>query len=204
MVAFQIYSNGWSSFVNEKKKIFDRAIISQGQSIVGLMSLFVQNIYSVRSIVLLFDESTRMYYSDVSLFDDLSTELIREIFDYLAPHHLLGAFENLNSRFSSIITQHTFCLPKIDMMSRQLYQYYITYIIPKYACQFRLLHFSNDPTVGAIDEFLRTINNNIYSVLAISLRAIEIFDITEQTFQLLIDHFHHFYHVANSNDQTPW
>lgn len=134
-------------------------------------------------------------YGDVSLFEDLSTELIREIFDYLAPHHLLDAFENLNSRFLSIITQHAFCVPEIDKMNRQLYQYYTTYILRKYASQFLSLYFSDDPTVGAIDAFLRTINSNLYSVLAISLRAIKIFDITEQTFQSLIDHFHNFHHV---------
>jgi hypothetical protein len=134
-------------------------------------------------------------YGDVSLFEDFSTELIQEIFDYLAPHHLLSAFENLNSRFLSIITQHTFCLPKSDKMSRQLYRYYMTYVLPKYGSQFRSLYFSDGQTVGAIDEFLCTINSNLYPVLEISLRVIKIVDITQETFPS-------FSSCAHSDDHT--
>jgi hypothetical protein len=115
----------------------------------------------------------------------------REIFDYLAPHHLLNAFENLNSRFLSIITQHTLCLPESSKMSCQTYEYYMTNILPKYGSQFASLYFSEAHAVGSITAFLCTKNNNLFSVLATSLRIITIVDITRQTFQSLIDHFPH-------------
>lgn len=134
-------------------------------------------------------------YDHVTLLEDLSTEMIREIFDYLAPHHLLNAFENLNSRFLSIITQHTLCLPESSKMSCQTYEYYMTNILPKYGSQFASFYFSEAHAVGSITAFLCTINSNLFSVLATSLRIITIVDITRQTFQSLIDHFHHFPHV---------
>ena len=39
-------------------------------------------------------------------FDQLSTEIILEIFDYLSSHEILYAFFNLNRRFNSILSQH--------------------------------------------------------------------------------------------------
>jgi hypothetical protein len=134
-------------------------------------------------------------YDDVSLFEDLPTEIIREIFDYLTPHHLLDASENLNNRFLSIITQQTLCLSDNDTMTRQTYQYYMKYILPKYGSQFASLHFSENNAVDSISEFFHTLNSNIFSILATSLRVMKIVDINQHIFQSLIDHFHYFPHV---------
>ncbi|CAF4287389.1 unnamed protein product, partial [Adineta steineri] len=84
--------------------------------------------------------------SSHTLFEQFPVELIRSIFEYLSPLDLLNAFEELNSRFSSIIREHPLCLPNNRRMSLNVYEDYMEYVLPEYSSQIVYLHLSEHRT----------------------------------------------------------
>jgi hypothetical protein len=56
-----------------------------------------------------------------SQLEHLPIEILRIIFEYLSPHDLLFAFNNLNHRLTSIVAQQSLCLPNNQYMSLDLY-----------------------------------------------------------------------------------
>ena len=107
------------------------------------------------------------------LFKHLSVELIRLIFEYLAPHDLLNAFEELNGRLSSIILQHPLSLPNNRRMSRDVYYDYILHILPDYSSQIVYLHLSERRAPHAVDSFLAELSHQSVSFPALKAMTIE-------------------------------
>jgi hypothetical protein len=90
-----------------------------------------------------------------SQLEHLPIELIRFIFEHLAPHDLLFAFKNLNRRLTAILAQQPLCLPNNRYMNRDLYFDYIHSIVPEHASQIVYLHLSERYASHAVDYFWR-------------------------------------------------
>ncbi|CAF4920385.1 unnamed protein product, partial [Rotaria socialis] len=75
-------------------------------------------------------------------FQDLPVELFRHIFEYIAPHDLLNAFERLNRRFDIMLAQQPLWLPNNRQMSIQLYCHYLKKIVTKHPSQIVYLYLS--------------------------------------------------------------
>ncbi|CAF3887774.1 unnamed protein product [Rotaria sordida] len=72
-------------------------------------------------------DSKRKFYTH---FEDLSNEIIYEIFDYLDIYHIYEAFSNLNKRFDNFLVSSTFPIKiNISSMSKTNFQYYYTNIL---------------------------------------------------------------------------
>ncbi|CAF1120141.1 unnamed protein product [Rotaria sordida] len=77
-------------------------------------------------------------------FEDLSNDLIYEIFEFLNGYDLYEAFSNLNSRFENLLI-HSILPLKIDtsLMSKSTFQRYYNDIIKRNKHRFKLICLSN-------------------------------------------------------------
>src|ERR1700734_4109266 len=120
-----------------------------------------------------------------TLFEHLSVELFRLIFEYLAPHDLLFAFNNLNQRFTVILAQQPLYLPNNRHMNFNLYVKYITSIIPNHISQIIYLNLSERRAPHAVDLFLSVVPLEAHNWPA--LKAVTIEDVPCHTLELLLD-----------------
>ena len=86
--------------------------------------------------------------------EDLSVELFRLIFEYLAPHELFQAFTHLNSRFTAILAQQPLCLPNNRQMPCKRYLDYISKISDEYASRIVYVHLSERYAPHAVNDLL--------------------------------------------------
>ncbi|CAF1936031.1 unnamed protein product [Rotaria magnacalcarata] len=114
-------------------------------------------------------------------FEDLSNEIIYEIFGFLDFRHTYDAFSNLNKRFQNFLTNLTLPI-NIDMssMSKSDFQKYYKQIIIPNTHRIKSLHLSNP---FSIDLFLT--HNCIISKL-IRLKTLILYDIQSIDFQNLL------------------
>ncbi|UJR17364.1 hypothetical protein I4U23_004259 [Adineta vaga] len=82
--------------------------------------------------------------SSMTCFEDLSNELIYEIFDHLDFYHINESFSNLNSRFNNLINS-PICPIKVNLssISKSTFEHYYTHIIIPYPNRITLLRLSN-------------------------------------------------------------
>jgi hypothetical protein len=118
--------------------------------------------------------------------EDLSVELFRLIFDCLAPHELLRAFNNLNNRFTAILAQQPLWLPKNHHMNCELYLDYIS-MISAYASQFVYLHLTERYAPHAVDELLSEVCGDDDSFTLPALKAATVEDLSPDAFISLIE-----------------
>ncbi|CAF3610962.1 unnamed protein product [Rotaria socialis] len=113
-------------------------------------------------------------------FEDLSNEIIYEIFGFLDFRHTYDAFSNLNKRFQNFLTNLTLPI-NIDMssMSKSDFQKYYKQIIIPHTHRIKSIHLSNP---FSIDVFLT--HNCIISKL-IRLKTLILYDIQSIDFQNL-------------------
>ena len=116
--------------------------------------------------------------------EHLSVELFRLIFEYLAPHELFQAFDNLNSRFTAILARQPLCLPNNRRMPYELYQNYISKI-SAYAPRLVYLHLSERYAPHAVDELLSKVAGESLTLPALKAAIIE--DLPPNTFISLIE-----------------
>ena len=114
----------------------------------------------------------------------LSVELLHLIFEYLAPHELLQAFNNLNNRFTAILARQPLCLPNNRQMTYELYRNYISKI-SCYASQIVYVHLSERYAPHAVDELLDELCDDSFALPA--LKAATIQDLPPNTFLSLIE-----------------
>ena len=112
-------------------------------------------------------------------FQDLPIELFRHIFEYLAPHDLLNAFERLNRQFDIMLAQQPLCLPNNRQMRIELYYHYLKKIVSKHASQIVCLHLSERSAPCTVDYFLSEVP---------SLKAVTIEDISRNVLEVLLYH----------------
>jgi hypothetical protein len=118
--------------------------------------------------------------------EDLCVELFRLIFDYLTPHELLQAFNNLNKRFTAIIDQQPLCLPNNRHMTYELYHDYVSKI-SVFASQIVYVHLSERYAPHAVDELLDEVCRDDDSFALPALKAVTIQDVPPDTFRVLVD-----------------
>jgi len=110
-----------------------------------------------------------------SQLEHLPIEILRIIFEYLAPHDLLFAFNNLNRRLTSILAQQSLCLPNNQYMSLDLYLDYINSIVLKHASQIVYIHLSERYAPHAVDFFWR--EPSLIKLTWSALKAVTIDDV---------------------------
>jgi hypothetical protein len=116
--------------------------------------------------------------------EDLCVELFHLIFEYLAPHELLQAFSNLNSRFTAILAQQSLCLPNNRHMTYELYRNCISKI-SVYASRIVYVRLSERYAPHAVDELLSEACDDPFTLPALKAATIE--DLPPNTFISLID-----------------
>ncbi|CAF4803890.1 unnamed protein product [Rotaria sp. Silwood1] len=119
------------------------------------------------------------------LFEDLSVELFNLIFEYLTPHDLFLAFNNLNQRFTSILAQQPLFIPNNRYMNLNLYLNYLISIIPNHISQIVYLHLSERRAPHAVDLFLSTVPLEAHNWSA--LKAVTIEDVPFHALEALLD-----------------
>ncbi|CAF3736553.1 unnamed protein product [Rotaria sp. Silwood1] len=126
-------------------------------------------------------DSNNSLTKSIIRFEDLSNDIIYEIFDFLDFRHAYDAFSNLNKRFQNFLTNLT--LPvNIDMssISKSDFQKYYKQIIIPNIHRIKSLHLSNP---FSIDIFLT--HNCIVSKL-IRLETLILYDIQSKDLQNLL------------------
>ena len=118
--------------------------------------------------------------------EDLSVELFRLVFEYLAPHELLQAFNNLNNRFTAILARQPLCLPNNRQMPYELYQNYISKI-SDYASRIVYVHLSERHVPHAVDDLLSEVCGDDEPFTLPALKAATIEDLPPDTFLTLIE-----------------
>ena len=118
----------------------------------------------------------------ISVFEDLSNELIYEIFDYLHFHHAFESFYDLNTRF-----QHFFLHGNLPMqinlpsISKPLFRRYVTQMIQPNTDRIQSLRISNHFSIDMYLYFIPMMNS--FS----RLEALTITDIELEHIQAIID-----------------
>lgn len=94
----------------------------------------------------------------ITCLEDLSTELLMSIFDYLTSIEILVAFFNLNQRFSLIIyyyLQPGYRLTQLDLnhTNYSTYKLFLKDILPKFKSRITSFKVGSDYHYGQIDIF---------------------------------------------------
>ena len=81
-----------------------------------------------------------------SQFENLSNEILYEIFDYLNHYHVYQAFNPLNSRFNNLLYHSNTPLHvNMSFLSKSKFQRYLTQMVLPNSDRIRSLHFANRP-----------------------------------------------------------
>ncbi|CAF1586584.1 unnamed protein product, partial [Adineta steineri] len=80
----------------------------------------------------------------ITTFEDLSNELLYEIFDYLIDYHAFQAFCYLNNRFQNLFLHSNFPIKiNIREISKSEFEYYLKHIIKPCTKRIKLFRVSN-------------------------------------------------------------
>jgi hypothetical protein len=101
----------------------------------------LQNNIGFFNIDLLFFSFTE---ESISIFEDLSNELVYEIFEFLDFHHAYQSFYNLNSRFRNLFVYSNLPIKiNISSISKSAFHRYLTDIITPHTNRIQSLRLSN-------------------------------------------------------------
>ncbi|UJR20059.1 hypothetical protein I4U23_023193 [Adineta vaga] len=108
----------------------------------------------------------------ITTLEDLSNELIYDIFDYLLDHHAFQAFYNLNIRFQNLFLNSTFPIKiNISFISKPNLQHYFTHIIKP--CTNRIEYFQLSNSCIDPCSLLFSIMKNLTQLSTLILNHIE-------------------------------
>ena len=106
-------------------------------------------------------------------FEDMSNELIYEIFEFLDFHHAFESFYDLNIRFQNLFVYSNFPIKiNISTISKSTLQRYLKHIVIPYTDRITSLRLSN-PFVADMILLLSPIMLNLTRLKALSLNNIE-------------------------------
>lgn len=116
-----------------------------------------------------------------SLFNDLSNDLLLEIFDYLDVFDLFQAFFNLNQRFNRLIAdEHNYFQANMISIGNQQFLFYKNLILPKIGAYIRYLSISDQ--MNYLQILLRSISfRNLISIRLYDVQLSELLSILEQS-----------------------
>ncbi|CAF4083722.1 unnamed protein product, partial [Adineta steineri] len=85
---------------------------------------------------------------DIRIFEDISNELLREVFEYFDGYEIYYSFFNLNKRFQNLLTSSTLRIKiHTSFISKPIFQKYYTHFIEPYKHRIKSLHLSNPCTM---------------------------------------------------------
>jgi hypothetical protein len=117
----------------------------------------------------------------ITHFEDLSNDMIYEIFDFLDFRHIYDAFSNLNNRFKNLLTNSTLPINiNMSFMFRSNFEKYYKNLIIPYVHRIKLLHLSNPFSI----DLLFT-HDSILSKL-IRLETLILNDIASEDVQIIL------------------
>ncbi|CAF4940100.1 unnamed protein product [Rotaria sp. Silwood1] len=109
----------------------------------------------------------------ISVFEDLSNELIYEIFEYLDFHHVFEAFHDLNERFQNLLINSNLPIKiNISSMSKYRFQRYLTYFIIPQTYRIKSFRLSN-PFAADMCLLLFPIMTNLTRLESLTIHNIE-------------------------------
>ncbi|CAF3324483.1 unnamed protein product [Rotaria socialis] len=119
------------------------------------------------------NETDCLIKDDITTLENLSNELIYEIFEFLNYHHAFQAFYDLNQRFQDFFLNSNLPIKiNISSMSKSKLQQYLTHIIKPYAYRIEFFRLSNPfidlsllllPIMKTLTQLTTLILNNIES-----------------------------------------
>jgi hypothetical protein len=98
--------------------------------------------------------------SHISFFEELSNELVYEIFEYLDFHHAFETFYDLNQRFQNLFVHSNLPIKiNISSISKSTFHRYLTHIVIPHTDRIKSLRLSNPFTTDMILLFFPTMKN---------------------------------------------
>jgi len=95
----------------------------------------------------------------ITVFENLSNELIYEIFEFLDLHHAFQTFYNLNKRFQNLFIHLNLPIKiNISSISKSTFQHYLEYVITPHAKQIISLRLSNPFSGNMFSSFTELTN----------------------------------------------
>ncbi|CAF4630955.1 unnamed protein product [Rotaria sp. Silwood2] len=90
------------------------------------------------------NETNCLIKENITILENLSNELIYEIFEFLNNHHAFQAFYDLNQRFQNLFLNSNLPIKiNISYIRKSKLQHYLTHIIKPYAYRIELFRLSN-------------------------------------------------------------
>ncbi|CAF5048665.1 unnamed protein product, partial [Rotaria sp. Silwood1] len=118
------------------------------------------------------NETNCLIKENITILENLSNELIYEIFGFLNNHHAFQAFYDLNQRFQDLFLKSNLPIKiNISSISKSKLQHYLTHIIKPYACRIELFRLSN-PFID-LNLLLLPIMKNLTQLTTLILNNIE-------------------------------
>ncbi|CAF3918873.1 unnamed protein product [Rotaria sp. Silwood2] len=140
--------------------------------------------------------------NSINRFENLSREILLEIFDYLSINDCFNAFYNLNWKISSTLNLSGFSID-LTTISQQTYnEFYRKIIFSNYYCQIRKLKISNDLTINLLENFLNYFNIDDFKQLR-SITLIKPSYMTLGSFALIIPYLRQLEHISIDSYSYP-
>ncbi|CAF4947184.1 unnamed protein product, partial [Rotaria sp. Silwood1] len=118
------------------------------------------------------NETNCLTKENITTLENLSNELIYEIFEFLNYHHAFQAFYDLNQRFQDLFLNSNLPIKiNISSISKSKLQHYLTHIIKPYAYRIESFRLSN-PFIDSC-LFLLPIMKNLTQLTTLILNNIE-------------------------------
>ncbi|CAF1584378.1 unnamed protein product [Rotaria sp. Silwood1] len=118
------------------------------------------------------NETNCLIKENLTTLENLSNELIYEIFEFLNNHHAFQAFYDLNQRFQDLFLKSNLPIKiNISSISKSKFQHYLTHIIKPYAYRIELFRLSN-PFID-LNLLLLPIMKNLTQLTTLILNNIE-------------------------------
>ncbi|CAF3418932.1 unnamed protein product [Rotaria sp. Silwood1] len=135
-------------------------------------------------------------------FENLSREILLEIFDYLSIHDCFNAFYNLNWKISSTLNLSGFSIDLTSISQQTYNEFYKNIIFSNYYCQIRKLKLSNDLTINLLENFFKDFIIDDFKQLR-SITLIKPSYMTLGSFALRIPHLKQLEHISINSYSYP-
>ncbi|CAF4079383.1 unnamed protein product, partial [Adineta steineri] len=90
---------------------------------------------------------------DIRIFEDISNELLKEVFEYFDGYEIYYSFFNLNNRFQNLLTSSTLRIKiHTSFISKPIFQKYYIHFTEPYKHRIKSLHLSNPCTMHLFSD----------------------------------------------------
>ncbi|CAF1963783.1 unnamed protein product [Rotaria magnacalcarata] len=139
----------------------------------------------------------------INTFQDLSSEIFLEIFDYLSIEDCFNAFYNLNWKIKSTLELAGFSID-LTSISRKTYdEFYKKIVFPNYYRQIRKLKLSNDLTINLLERFFNDFQLDDFEQLR-SITLIKPSYMTLGSFALMVPYLKQLEHISVDSNSYPY